>query len=60
MDAKKTNTLNRLYERAKGLPGRYKGKMSTYEEYKNEVKDLELEPFEYQQACRRLADILKV
>lgn len=60
MDSKKVATLNYFYEQAKNLPGRYKGDYRTYESYKAQIKGLYLEPFEFQEACRKLADILKV
>lgn len=50
--------LNRLYEDAKKCP--VKGRMYIYEQYKRQVGELNLDPYEYTEACRTLANNLEV
>lgn len=50
--------LKKLLKAAKnsGLQGRY----YVYEVYKQELQNLDLDPSDYQQACRKLCDALQV
>lgn len=50
--------LNSILERAKKCPN--KGRWYVYEQFKQELSQLALSATEYEQACRKLAQYLRV
>ena len=58
MDKTKKTELKKILKAAKncGLQGRY----YAYETFKQQLQALDLDPTEYQQACRKLGDALQV
>lgn len=50
--------LQDLFKRAKGYPT--KGRLYVYEQFKNELRDMNLNYLEFEQACIRIAKLLRV
>lgn len=58
MKEKEKQALNELYEAAKNCP--VKGRLYVYEQYEQKLQKLNLNGYDYINACRTLADYLEV